>query len=214
MFFHWKRKKKKKKKKKTRKWEREKIKAKNHLDRFHFDTIFFYLCQKKSFYLYNKYGLTTGGQPGNNQESTKFSIWKKVFSLTYIYIISLSQQTNKFWVRAMEFELFQSKFCAVTVALRRKGNDHFLWSWKLLQGGSLLLASLGHLLTMRCHPMSEYRISVLFRTSQVSGTSSPSLGQEELVSWKPWLMQCPERTRTFFNLLDQNKVECSSRFNI
>lgn len=136
----------------------------------------------------------------------------------YIYILYIYnffiKQTNKFWVRAMEFELFQSKFCAVTVALRRKGNDHFLWSWKLLQGGSLLLASLGHLLTMRCHPMSEYRISVLFRTSQVSGTSSPSLDQEELVSWKPWLMQCPERTRPFFNLLDQNKVECASKFNI
>lgn len=73
----------------------------------------------------------------------------------------------------MGFEQFQVKFCAGTVALRRMGSDHYLWSWRLLQVGSPSLAFLGHLVKVHDRPASGWRTGGLFHSFQGKGTASP-----------------------------------------
>lgn len=94
-------------------------------------------------------------------------------------------------IPSMEFGRFQAKFCVVTVALRRKGSGHCLWSCRLLQVGFPWQAFPGHPVRVHGHRVSVWRTSCRSHNSWATMRASPWLVLEGQVSLKLWPMQHP-----------------------
>ena len=108
--------------------------------------------------------------------------------------VERKKNKRKFW--AMEFERFPPRFCAMTVALRKRGSGRCLLSWILPLAGFPSLASLGYPEKEHDHPMFGWRTAGQLHNFLGLMTVSPWWVRVGWVSLKPWPRQRPGTNQT------------------